>query len=469
MEDKEKMTLRKGADEINGLGFVLENMEVLSGPGRRMLLHLPYLTDAASIESELDAVESVRADMESHGAEMDAVCLQLMQLRDIHSTIRNLDKGLVPDDVDLYELKALALIAEEVCRLCGMAGSTAVEVPDLTAPLDILDPEGQRVPSFYVYDCYSRRLAELRHTLKELRAAGEEKAADAEECYRQSVEEEDRVRVRLAEELKPYAPRFASALEALGRLDVLIAKVRLNMKLHLVRPRCSRQTTVYRGLFNPQVAEVLRRRGREFQPVDITIEPGTTIITGANMAGKSVVLKTVALAQAMCQYGFYVPAAEATVIPVDEILVSMGDRQSELDGLSSFASEMLKINSIIQKIKGGESALVLIDEPARTTNPTEGKALVNAIADYLHSASVPALITTHYSGIATPCRRLRVKGLRPDVEASGLDVGRIDECIDYSLMPDSDTEVPHEALRIARMLGVDSDITQGAETYLKKY
>jgi DNA mismatch repair protein MutS2 len=89
-------------------------------------------------------------------------------------------------------------------------------------------------------------------------------------------------------------------------------------------------------------------------------------------------------------------------------MTSMDDEQSELKGLSSFASEMLKINAIIHAAKTGNHILALIDEPARTTNPVEGQALVNALVDMLQEHKVQSLLTTHYSGIQSDCRRLRV-------------------------------------------------------------
>ncbi len=92
-------------------------------------------------------------------------------------------------------------------------------------------------------------------------------------------------------------------------------------------------------------------------------------------------------------------------------MTGIGDEQSELNGLSSFAAEMLNIQAIIAEARAGKKMLVLIDEPARTTNPHEGLAIANALIDLLELLKVRALITTHYSGLKTSCRKLRVKGL----------------------------------------------------------
>ena len=220
-------------------------------------------------------------------------------------------------------------------------------------------------------------------------------------------------------------------------------------------------------MFHPQVAFALSQHGKSFQRIDIKIPAQPTLITGANMAGKSVLLKTVALIQTMAQFGFYVPAASAKIVPVEEIFISAGDGQDEMNGLSSFASEMLRINQTVTAIKKGTKALVLIDELARTTNPAEGKAIVCGMLDFLIENAVRALITTHYS-IHLPCRKLRVKGFIELESNPKIDSKNINNYIDYSLEETTDNEVPHEAVKIAEIIGVDDDILERTKKYLKK-
>jgi DNA mismatch repair ATPase MutS len=216
------------------------------------------------------------------------------------------------------------------------------------------------------------------------------------------------------------------------------------------------------------VREALRARGKDFQSVDIAFGDGPTVITGANMGGKTVLLKSVALAQTLFQFGFYLPAAEATVAPVDEVLTSIGDAQDEMSGLSSFAAEMMRLDHIIGRVKAGSRALVLVDEPARTTNPTEGEAIVNALVELLAAHHVAALVTSHYSGIRADAKRLRVKGFSEDMDGAETKItaANIQDYMDYSLVPD-DGRAPREALRIARILGVDEELTARAACRIK--
>ena len=101
---------------------------------------------------------------------------------------------------------------------------------------------------------------------------------------------------------------------------------------------------------------------------------------------------------------------------------------------------------------------MLIDEPARTTNPVEGKALVQAIIKILESQSSFTLITTHYGQLGSHCRRLRVKGFVEDMDNIPLTPQSINRFIDYSLTEDQSDNVPHEALRIASILNCDPEM-----------
>ena len=149
-------------------------------------------------------------------------------------------------------------------------------------------------------------------------------------------------------------------------------------------------------------------------------------------------------------------------------MLCLGDEQDEMNGLSSFASEMLKINEILKRAKS-ERLLVLIDEPARTTNPVEGMAIVDAIVRHLNAQDSFTLVTTHYSGLKSDCKRLRVKGLRQDLDKEvRITPKNINNFIDYSLVEDVAGDVPQEALRIAEILDFDSEVLASAREFLKK-
>ena len=197
-------------------------------------------------------------------------------------------------------------------------------------------------------------------------------------------------------------------------------------------------------MFHPQVRDALERAGKKFQPVDISFAHTPTLITGANMGGKTVVLKTLTLCQYLFQFGFGIPASEASIAIKDDIMFCIGDEQSIEKGLSSFAAEMKNIDAVIKASREERRLLALIDEPARTTNPTEGTALVQALLKVLAPRHMSLVMTTHYDIEPGTAHCLRVRGF---------DGGSMN----YSLVEVEDGEVPHEALNIAQSLGIDPE------------
>lgn len=462
------MNLREAIDTIPMLGRLVEQMQTLSAPGRRELYASPWLTKKSLIDRELDANSQILSLYNTAPEQLETIQRALMEMKEIRGTIARLKSREVLDDIELFELKAAALTATELRRLLLLSGVDCVEIPDLSAVVDLLDPQHTRVPHFFIYDIYSPELAAVRAQIRALDANTEAAPeGEREKLFLRSLELEDEVRRSLSEKLYTLSEDIERAAAAAARLDLIQARAEMARRLGCCRPDVrDGGYSFFLSLFNPAVREILRSRCKEFQPIDVALTAGPTVITGANMAGKSVLLKTVALAQALTQFGFFTPAAQAVIVPVEKIMLAIGDEQSELTGLSSFGSEMLRIDEILRTLRAGMHVLILIDEPARTTNPVEGKAIVDALLRLLAAYSSPALVATHYSGLTAPCRRLRVRGFIEEKCPASLSVGDINEFIDYSLVEESEDVVPREALRIARLLGVDEDLLRCAESII---
>ena len=461
------MLLRKAIEEISGLRYVIDKLEIQSGLAKRILYDSPYLVSKEEIEAKLDKVEIMRRyllDVSLQKA-FSELSIKLGQLRDIRGTISNLEKRQVLGDVELFELKSFALLSAEINTILNDNDVDIIKIPDLENVIGILDPDNTRIPHFYIYDSYSPQLAELRKSIERLNRQPDGESGNADKLYFQSVAIEDEIRERLSGELYEYKEDILKALLNIAELDILIAKANQSIEMKLCKPVISTGIFSFKGIFNPYIQDILNKSNRHFQPVDIGIRKAPTLITGANMAGKTIMLKTVALAQALFQFGFYVPVEAAQMAIVEEIVLIIGDEQSEAKGLSSFAAEMLNIDRVIKTARN-QKILALIDEPARTTNPEEGKAIVSALAEMLNQYHVLSMVTTHYSGLQLTVRRLRVKGLMEDKIDSKLSVQNINRLIEYTLIEDKEENVPHEALRIAEILNVDEELINKAHLFL---
>ncbi|HHY35675.1 MAG TPA: endonuclease MutS2 [Firmicutes bacterium] len=194
-------------------------------------------------------------------------------------------------------------------------------------------------------------------------------------------------------------PRLREAATALGELDFAFARASLMAKWRGVLPELrDGHDLVLKKARHPLL------RGNPV-PLDVALEqsgeaPRTLVITGPNMGGKTVALKTIGLLTALALSGFPVPAAEGTVVgDFSDILVDIGDEQSIQENLSTFSAHIKNIIAILQE--AGPGKLVLIDELGAGTDPKEGAALGLAVLRRLHNSGALVVISTHYSEIKT--------------------------------------------------------------------
>ncbi len=462
------MQLKQAIEQINGLGFIAESLNILSSVGKRCLLSLPFLTKQEEIEKILNETETVWQCVNNKKNEhtLSLIAMKIMQLRDIYGTIRNLTNKNVLNDIELFEIKHFAILSEYIREQTRHLNMSFIEIPNLRKVISLLDPEQKHIPHFYIYDSYSYELAAIRAELRSLTQQGADENRVEEVRFEAEIIE-DKIRRELSEKLLPHASTIKKALDETARLDLLLAKAQQAIEMKFYKPTLATHASDFTGIFHPEIRDALRRQNKEFQPIDIIIPLHPTVITGANMAGKSVLLKSIALAQTMMQFGFFVPAEAAAIVPVEKIIVCAGDAEDNLAGLSSFAAEMLRLNEMMDDVRNNTKLLVLIDELARTTNPVEGEAIVCGMLDFLIQHNIQSLITTHY-GINMPCRKLRVKGFTENKNNEKVTIENINNYINYSLEETTKSEVPHEALRIAQIIGVNKEILNRANKYLNK-
>ena len=258
-----------------------------------------------------------------------------------------------------------------------------------------------------------------------------------------------------------------------------MAKAAFSIKRNLARPEIVHEHVVeFENGRNLAVEEVVTRKGKEYCPVSLSLKDGVTVITGANMGGKTISLKLAGQVAILAQYGFFVPAERARIGLSSYMQILIGDSQSVERGLSSFGSEMEELKEILDK--GQERSLILVDEIASGTNPTEGTALTKSLVDYLIERPYISLITTHFETVTERegVVNMQVRGLadcdfvllgRELQYASRKDrINIISKYMDYILCRvENETQVPKDALNIATMLGIDKVIIEGAKKYIK--
>jgi DNA mismatch repair ATPase MutS len=196
------------------------------------------------------------------------------------------------------------------------------------------------------------------------------------------------------------------------------------------------------------------------------------------MGGKTISLKLSGQVAILTQYGFFVPARKARVGLSNYMQILVGDSQSLERGLSTFGSEMEELKEILDH--SVERTLLLIDEIASGTNPVEGLALTKALVEYLMEKPYITLMTTHFETVTETegVINMQVRGLA-DVNFTLLNreiqyarraerINIISKYMDYRLYRvEKQGEVPKDALNIAKMLGISSEIIERAKKYIK--
>ena len=291
--------------------------------------------------------------------------------------------------------------------------------------------------------------------------------------------EEEKVRETLSRKIFQKADVLLENCDKMGALDLALARAIYSIKHDLVKPEITDEHIVeFEDGRNLQVEDIIKAKGKEYCPVSLALKDGVTLITGANMGGKTISLKLAGQIPILAQYGFFVPARRARIGLSNYMQILIGDSQSVERGLSSFGSEMEELKEILDN--GQERSLILIDEIASGTNPTEGTALTKSLVDYLIEKPYISLITTHFETVTERegIVNMQVKGLA-DCDFAKLNseiqranrrdrINIISKYMDYRLQRvENGAQVPKDALNIAAMLGIDKAIIDGAKKYIR--
>ncbi|MDR2683863.1 MAG: DNA mismatch repair protein MutS [Prevotellaceae bacterium] len=455
LEKKQDIKILKRKPDFCGFLSLVSKLEIKSAVGRKLFSNQLFSTDKKFIINELDNTEKIISILANQTLSEKISELQQLfsEILDIEKTLDNLAQKQILNDIELFEIKKFAMLSVKIGKL-----AFSLKVPFTFCPLpfakviEILDPESSSLPTFYIYSIYSKKLSELRKM---------QKTENNADLQIEILQLEQAIREDLSKKLADYAENLQNSLKEIAYLDLLFAKADFSLKNNFCKPKIVANHTIYYKIFNPEIKNELEKSGKNYQKISIDFGRFPTLITGINMGGKTLMLKTLALCQMLVQYGFYVPAESAEIMPVEKIMYSFSDEQNQQQGLSSFAAEMKKIDEIIMQISDNQNVLVLIDELARTTNPKEGSAVVSAMLEILQENNVCSFITTHYD-IKTDCRRLRVKGF---LETSQL-LQNNTFFIDYQLVSDNSGETPNEAVRIMEMLSTNKKLIKKIKNYL---
>lgn len=252
----------------------------------------------------------------------------------------------------------------------------------------------------------------------------------------------------LSDTLRPHAAEIANNAWIIGHLDLIKAKYRFMRDCKAVVPEVSSNRSI-------QLLQVRHPLIENAVVNDLHFTEDLTeiVITGPNTGGKTIMLKTLGLAQIMAQSGLPILADPGSRVGIfSQVFADIGDEQSIEQSLSTFSSHMTNIVSILHQVD--TASLILLDELGAGTDPQEGAGLAIAILEDLRLRGIKTMATTHY----------------PELKAYGIETAGVQnasmEFDTASLRPTYRfmQGVPgrSNAFEIARRLGLSETIIQDA-------
>lgn len=258
-----------------------------------------------------------------------------------------------------------------------------------------------------------------------------------------------RILQELSDLFRPHAAEIGNNAWIIGHLDLVRAKVCFMQETGAVVPDLSEEQDIQLLSVRHPLIENAVANDLHFGP-DLT----EIVITGPNTGGKTIMLKTLGLAQIMAQSGLPILADKGSRVGIfSQIFADIGDEQSIEQSLSTFSSHMTNIVSILEQVDS--ESLVLLDELGAGTDPQEGAALAIAILEDLRLRQIKTMATTHY----------------PELKAYGIETDWVENA---SMEFDTDSLRPtyrfmqgvpgrSNAFEIARRLGLSEVIVGHAQ------
>ena len=198
--------------------------------------------------------------------------------------------------------------------------------------------------------------------------------------------------------IKSESRRLQVTARSIATLDALCSLAETAARRNYVMPTLHDGDELeIRGGRHPIVEAFVKD---SFVPNDAYLNNSTDrllIITGANMGGKSTILRQIAIVQILAQIGSFVPATAARLPIVDRVWTRVGASDDVASGRSTFMVEMTETATILRN--STPRSLILLDEIGRGTSTFDGLSIAWAVAEYLHNSSEHAaktLFATHY-------------------------------------------------------------------------
>ncbi|RSL91565.1 hypothetical protein CEP51_000159 [Fusarium floridanum] len=330
------------------------------------------------------------------------------------------------------------------------------EIYQLEAPKSVKVPSSWRQMSATkdVKRYYFPQLSQLVRELQE-----------AEETHSQLVRD---VASRFFKKFDVDYETWLQAIKIISQLDCLVSLAKASASLG--HPSCrpqlvdqERSTVDFQELRHPCMMNTVD----DFIPNDIKLggeQANINLLTGANAAGKSTVLRMSCIAVIMAQIGCFVPAKSARLTPVDRIMSRLGANDNIFAAQSTFFVELSETKKILSEAT--PRSLVILDELGRGTSSYDGVAVAQAVLHHVatHIGCV-GFFATHYHSLATEFEN------HPEIRARRMQIHVDDEERRVTFLYKLEDGVAEGSfgMHCAAMCGISSRVIDRAEVAAKEW
>lgn len=267
---------------------------------------------------------------------------------------------------------------------------------------------------------------------------------------------------------------WSAAIECISVLDVLqsIASFVRSLKannVNVCRPEFHDLTGKPFIKYTDGCHPALVKLDSNYTPNDLELDDRLLLLSGANMGGKSTLMRQTALLVVLAQIGSFVPASSMKLTPVDRIFSRLGASDRLLEGESTFYTELVETSAMLSG--ASSDSLLLLDELGRGTSTYDGTAIAySVLKEICNNIKCRCLFSTHYHTLVKDFEhdpRIRLAHMACSVENSDGSVDQFDsdplkENITF-LYKITDGPVGRSyGFNVAKLAGIDTEIIKEA-------
>ncbi|KAF2436750.1 putative DNA mismatch repair protein Msh6 [Tothia fuscella] len=291
------------------------------------------------------------------------------------------------------------------------------------------------------------------------------KLQEAQETHSQIVKEvAGRFYARFDEEYSMWL----SAVKIVAHLDCLISLAQASGSLGL--PSCrptfvndERTVVEFEELRHP----CMLTNVADFIPNDIRLggdAPNIDLLTGANAAGKSTVLRMTCIAVILAQIGCHLPCTSARLTPVDRIMSRLGAFDNIFAAQSTFFVELTETKKILSEATS--RSLVILDELGRGTSSYDGVAVAQAVLhDVATRIGCVGFFATHYHSLAAEfCQHPEIRCCR-----MAIDVDAAERRVTFLYRLEDGVAEGSFGMHCAAMCGIPAKVIERAEVAAREW